>query len=314
VDLFFKGVDQDPNFVENLPHIAADILANSNNKAEEWLANWAIGLTGKGVQNVLRDDRALIPNYRDIYIETCKEIIEQSQRMYGNLEGSIRLDTGPQIEVNWLFMAYLLNTVGSETLTIRGSEKSLYGKFFEKLVLGSLLHVLDFEHVPIGSLDRLERVFWLASNSDRGRESDATILYEPGRGVRIDIGFIGRGNTEISLDKVSRYRREIEMGSQHWYMGTIIIVDRVGPRSGIRKLAEEIDGTIVQMSAGYWPKRIALTLNSLVGLQHPLIEMDTDDIEEFLEKRLADVPLRDFIRSATEGEVLGDDNGDDEDV
>jgi hypothetical protein len=88
----------------------------------------------------------------------------------------------------------------------------------------------------------------------------------------------------------------------------------VGPRSGIRKLAEEIDGTIVQMSAGYWPKRIALTLNSLVGLQHPLIEMDTDDIEEFLEKRLADVPLRDFIRSATEGEVLGDDNGDDEDV
>src|SRR5690606_7836722 len=131
---------------------------------------------------------------------------------------------------------------GSETLTIRGSEKSLYGKFCEKVVLGALLHILGFEHVAVGDVTKAEHVFWLSSNSDRGRESDATILYKLGQGIRIDIGFIGRGNTEISLDKVSRYRRKVEVGDDVWYMGTIIIVDRIGPRSRIVELAREIDG------------------------------------------------------------------------
>ncbi len=306
VDLFFKGIARDPNFIENLPYVAAKIFSSSNDKAEEWLANWMLGLTGKGVQNILRDDRSLIPDYRDVYIKTCRETVERIRSISGDLAGALKLDTGVQIEVNWLFISYLLNAVGSETLTIRGSEKSLYGKFFEKLVLGSLLYILDFQYVPSGNLENLEKVFWLSSNADRARESDATILYEPGRGVRIDIGFIGRGNTEISLDKVSRYRREIEMGSRHWYMGTIIIVDRVGPRSRIREHAQAIDGTIVQMSGGYWPKRIALTLNSLTGFTHPLLEMDVDDIEDYMEGKLVEVPLGTFIRSVTEGELMVD--------
>jgi hypothetical protein len=299
VDLFIQGTAKMPDFVEQLPHIAADILGIANPKAEEWLANWAIGLTGKGVQNVLRDDRSLLPEYRDSYSGTCETIIEQSKAKYGELSGSLHLGTGVQVEVNWLMMLYLLNMVGSETLTIRGSEKSLYGKFFEKLVLGALLHVLGFEHVPADDLRQLERVFWLSSRSKRDRESDATILYQPGKGIRIDIGFIGRGNTEISLDKVSRYRREIELGNTHWHMGTIIVVDRIGPKSGIQELAEDIDGTIVQMSASYWPKRIALILNGLLGFQHPLITMGDDEIDDYLKEKLVEVPLRDFIRSAT---------------
>lgn len=31
---------------------------------------------------------------------------------------------------------------------IRGSEKSMYGKLFEKLVLAGVLHVLGFQFVP----------------------------------------------------------------------------------------------------------------------------------------------------------------------
>lgn len=314
VELFFSGRERDPNFVSNLPYIASDILSGRNNNTEKWLANWAIGLTGKGVQNILRSDPSLIPGYRDIYIEVCNEAITEKLKSCGELSGTISLKMlgkEKRLEVDWLFLLYLLNMVGSETLTIRGSEKSLYGKFFEKLVLGALLHILGFSHVPTHSLETPRRVFWLSSNTDRGRESDATILYEPGRGVRIDIGFIGSGNTEISLDKVGRYRREIELGSQNWFMGTIIIVDRIGPGSRIVELAEDIDGTIVQMSAGYWPKRIATTLNSLVGFEHPLITMDGDDIADYLETKLADVPLADFIQSATGGRIIVEDNGDD---
>lgn len=310
VDLFFNGIRQDPDFVDKLPYIATDILMRKNDKVETWLAQWALGLTGKGVQNILRDDQTRLIAYRDIYVQTCQAIIEQSRASYGDLRGHLQRDSGTQIEVNWLFLTYLLNTVGSETLTIRGSEKSLYGKFFEKLVLGALLHILDFEYVPDVTLGEAEGIFWLASGSGKERESDATILYQPGRGIRVDIGFIGRGNTEISLDKVSRYRREIEMGARQWYMGTIIIVDRIGARSRISELAGEIDGTIVQMSGGYWPQRIAITLNGLVGFQHPLVTMKPEFIEDFLRDKLADVPLRDFIQNTAEDDTAQDASSD----
>lgn len=299
VKLFLEGSKLSDQFVEQLPHLASNILSRSNPRAEDWLASWIMGLTGKGIQNVLRDDKTLIPEYRDNYIEICREVIKQVQASYGDLKGLITLESGQQIEIDWLFFLYLLNAAGSQTLTIRGSEKSLYGKFFEKLVLGTLLYILGFSHVPSRNIDVFDRVFWLSSQRERERESDATLLYKAGQGIRFDIGFIGRGNTEISLDKVSRYRREVEIGSKHFYMGTIIIVDRIGERSAIQNLANEIDGTIVQMSAGYWPQRIARKLYDILGYRHALIDMDYDDIEDYLRQQLTEVPLMEFIRSAT---------------
>ncbi|MCS7072181.1 MAG: hypothetical protein NZM00_11790, partial [Anaerolinea sp.] len=84
-------------------------------------------------------------------------------------------------------------------------------------------------------------------------------------------------------------------GRESWFMATIIIVDRIGERSRIQQLAEDIDGTIVQMSAGYWPQRVARTLNQVLGLEHPLVEMEQSDIGDFLKVRMQDVPLEDFI-------------------
>lgn len=293
--LFIQGAEVIDRFIERLPYIASDMLMGGKLKKEErWLAQWILGLTDKGVQNVLRDDYQLLSRYRDSYVETCRQIIAQQVQDYGELSGDVRIGTGDSISINWLFLIYLLNTIGSQTLTIRGSDKSTYGKLFEKLVLGSLLHILGFEFRKSGELENPNGVFWLSS-ADEDRESDATLLYEAGKGVRFDIGFIGRGNTEISLDKVSRYRREILLGRESWFMATIIIVDRIGERSRIQQLAEDIDGTIVQMSAGYWPQRVARTLNQVLGLEHPLVEMEQSDIGDFLKVRMQDVPLEDFI-------------------
>ncbi len=294
-NLFLKGSQTIDNFVERLPYIASEALSQGKLRREErWLAQWVLGLTDKGVQNILRDDFQLLESYRDRYIETCKSLIEQYTQNYGELSGDVHLGADFQANINWLFMIYLLNTTGAQTLTIRGSDKSTYGKLFEKLVLGSLLHVLGFEYRTAGELENLSRVFWLSSGDDE-RESDATLLYEAGKGVRFDIGFIGRGNTEISLDKVSRYRREILLGRENWYMATIIIVDRIGARSNIERLARNIDGTIVQMSAGYWPQRIARTLNQTLGFEHPLVSMEQDAIGDYLKAQLQSAPLETFI-------------------
>lgn len=161
-------------------------------------------------------------------------------------------------------------------------------------MLGSLLHILGFKHVASESPGRLHRVFWLSSRGER-RKSDATLIFEAGKGVRFDIGFIGRGNPEISLDKVSRFEREISLGRSTWYLSTIIIVDRIGANSRIERLAEEIDGTIVQMSMGYWPQQVARELNRALGYKHKLVRMKQSEIGQYLRERMNEVPLEELL-------------------
>jgi hypothetical protein len=294
VELFIKGSTSSKDFVERLPNIAADILSGENlPKAERWVAQWILGLTDKAFQNVLRDNPEAIAEYRDRYIQICDEVIAARKMEKGLLHGEIAIGESKKAQVNWLWLTYLLNTVGAQTLAIRGSEKSAYGKLFEKLVLGSLLHILGFKHI-IPPPQEYERVFWLSSRSEK-RESDATLLYELGQGVRFDIGFIGRGNPEISLDKVTRFEREISLGRSKFFMATIILVDRIGVNSRIEQMAKEVQGTIIQMSSGYWPKQVAQVLNKSIGFKHEILRMSEDEIERFLRKVLQKVPLEQYI-------------------
>ena len=300
---FLKGAIRSPDFIEKLPSLAADTLARERlSKSDRWLANWLLGLTAKSVQNVLRDDRALIENYQHLYVQTCKDIIGKNKDVYGELSGTLKLGDEGEAQIDWLFMVYLLNAIGSETLTIRGSEKSSYGKLFEKLVLGSLLSILGFRYEASKEID--EGAFWLSTQEDK-RESDATLLYELGKGVRFDIGFIGRGNPEISLDKVTRYGREEEIQGTHWYMATIIIVDRLGRNSRVERMARGVGGEIVQMSAAFWPQVVARLLEEkLEGYQHELANMEQKLIEEYLRAKLKTVPLDSFIRNLPVADLI----------
>ncbi len=294
VDLFLRGATRSADFIEQLPNLAVEILSHKPLKQnEKWLAEWTLGLTDKGVQNILRDSPDNLLRYRDQFVETCRAVIADHEATHGELHGLLELGAGVKAEVDWLLMTYLLNTIGAQTLAIRGAEKSAHGKLFEKLVLGSLLHILGFKHV-MPPLQDLEGVFWLSTQGEK-RESDATLLVEAGKGVRFDIGFIGRGNPEISLDKVSRFEREITLGRSRWYMATIILVDRIGSNSRIVELAKAINGTIIQMSAGYWPQQVAKELNHALGFQHELVNMDRSQIDAFLRQKLNEVPLEQFI-------------------
>ena len=294
MELFIKGSANSKDFVNQLPKIATNILSKGNlSKAERWLAQWILGLTDKAFQNVLRDDPEAIAEYRDRYIQICDAVIAARKTEKGSLQGEITINGNQKAQINWLWMTYLLNTIGAQTLAIRGSEKSAYGKLFEKLVLGSLLHILGFKQI-IPPPQEYEKVFWLSSRNEK-RESDATLLYELGQGVRLDIGFIGRGNPEISLDKVTRFEREISLGRSKFFMATIILVDRIGANSRIERMAEEVQGTIIQMSAGYWPKQVAQVLNKTLGFKHDLTRMNDSEIEKYLHKAMRKVPLEQFI-------------------
>lgn len=295
VAMFLKGIQVQPNFVEQLPIIAERILKRKKlSKSERWVAQWTLGLTDKASQNVLRDDASLLADYRERYASTCEEVIKEGIENFGTLNGEICIDDKLITNLSWKFMVYLLGTVGAQTLTIRGSEKSAYGKLFERLVLGALLNILGFSYTAQDGPKQFKREFWLSSREEK-RESDATVLWQAGKGVRFDIGFIGRGNTEISLDKVTRFTREIELGRSTWYMATIIIVDRIGKGSKIKDIARSINGDIVQMSMAYWPQEVARVLNDRINFQHPLLDMQQSEIRNYLRDSMTSVPLTDYL-------------------
>lgn len=265
---------------------------------------WMIGLTGKSIQNVLRSEDEQYRQYLNELDKTLRGVIEQSRAEFGELNGVITIEEEKYF-INWPSVLHLFLAIGAQTLALRGSEKSMYGKLFEKLILGSLLTLLGFERIDPERSTKSDRIFWLSQREDK-RESDATLLFKPGIGARFDIGFIGPGNPEISLDKVSRFEREMDFGRQKHFMSTIIIVDRIGEGSRIVELARKIDGSIVQMSMTYWVKEVALILHKRLKFDHPLVSMDNEKSLEFIKQQMKLVDLNGFINglSYSEGDLF----------
>lgn len=292
--LYLRGLQVANDFSRQLPQIAASGLLQRVSKPEKWLYEWMLGLTDKGFQNVLRDDSAAISQYAKSFAGGLKSLSKQVRQDYGDLTCRINLARGPDVVFDWHDILSLFCTIGSQTLAIRGSEKSTYGKLFERLVLGSVLTVLDFELTALPPT-RLSGVFWLSSKIGE-READATLLVKPGQAIRFDLGFIGRGNPEITKDKISRFERNLEVNRQHYHSATIIIVDRVGPSSGLEEQARRAGVHIIQMSMSHWPKQLAQLLAEKFACHNDLLNLAPHKMADYFQKKLKKVQFEDFIR------------------
>ncbi|OQX76388.1 MAG: hypothetical protein B6D64_09980 [Bacteroidetes bacterium 4484_276] len=291
---YLKASKNIPDFSKNLTKIVNKELTTAKLTVQQKVfLQWFIGLTGKSIQNVLRSDKGQLVTYLSDIDNTLRNSIKQSKAEFGELSGSITIAKENYL-INWPSILQLFLAIGAQTIAIRGSEKSMYGKLFEKLILGSVLTLLGFEMIDPTTSKKSKKVFWLSQREDK-RESDATLLLKPGTGVRFDIGFIGPGNTEISLDKVSRFEREMEHGRQHHYMSTIILVDRIGEGSRITNLAKNIEGNIIQMSMTYWVKEICEILNKTTNFKHPILKMDNEKSIGYIKDRMKKINLNNFV-------------------
>ena len=283
------------NLQNNLSKLIGHELACTRlTKEEKQYLQWLVGLTGKSVQNVLRGggEKELI-EYLNALEDSLKECADDATQIFGDLTGTFCINDRIT-EVSWPVLTRIFTAIGAQTLAIRGSEKSMYGKLFEKFILGSMLSILGFSFSNQNIFTKDEMIFWLSERGSK-RESDATILVRKGVGVRFDIGFIGPGNTEISLDKVSRFETEMQFGNQNHYMSTIIIVDRIGEGSRISDMAKDIGGHIVQMSMSYWVKSIAQILADTTGYTHPILKMSNEASLRYVKDEIKGIELRDFI-------------------
>ncbi|MBI5525592.1 MAG: CfrBI family restriction endonuclease [Deltaproteobacteria bacterium] len=292
--LFLHGIRTAEDFTRRLPELAANRLAQRVCKSEKWLCQWVLGLTDKGFQNILRDESREIGRYAQGFADSMRTLADESRRAHGDLSCRVSVADSGEVVLDWHDILSLFCTIGSQTLAIRGSEKSTYGKLFERLVLGSVLSVLDFEltsHPP----HKLSGVFWLSSKLGE-READATVLVAPGKAVRFDLGFIGKGNPEITKDKVSRFERDLEVGRRQYESMTIIIVDRVGRSSALEDQAKRAGAHVIQMSMNYWPKQVAQVLGSRCSYEHRVARLPDNKIADYFRSKLRSVHLEDFVR------------------
>ena len=246
------------------------------------------------MQNVFRNNPDMIEKHLQDFSNLLNKTASQLTRDFGNITASISLDKHNYL-LNWPALLHIFYAIGAQSLAIRGSEKSMYGKLFEKLILGSLLSILGFKLVDRVKDTKSKMVFWLSQRGNK-RESDATVLLKPGVGARFDLGFIGPGNSEISLDKVSRFEREMEHGRQSYYMSTIILVDRIGEGSRITDMAKEINGDIVQMSMTYWVREVAVILNEKLQFKHAILKMSADESLKHIESAMKSIDLNEFVK------------------
>lgn len=309
VIMFLRGWLEVEHFTDKLSSMAVEQLTSSGKriqKANISPALWVLGLTKKQMQNVLRDRKErLIP-----YITGFETVIEQAAAQcpkdYGELRitmGFAKDSEGRTITLGWKDLARLMTAIGSQTLAIRGSDKAMFGKLFEKLILGSVLTTFGFRRVNPAINTSTDKVFWL-SDSTGSRESDATLIFRRGQVARFDMGFIGRGNSEISKDKLSRYEREAEAAGGKHSSVTFIIVDRLPTKSKkTQEAANKIGAEIIQMHWQYWPRRLAERLGERLGFVHELQTMPDNKIREYLTNQLADIPIQDFLTAITIGEL-----------
>jgi len=291
---YLKASKETPDFAKKLSKIAGKELQTAKLTDEQRIyLQWFIGLTGKSFQNVLRSDQGQIDNYLAELDKAIGNAVKQSKKEFGELSGSLTIDK-ENYPIHWPSLLQIFLAIGAQTLAIRGSEKSMYGKLFEKLILGSLLTILGFEKTDPENSKKSEKVFWLSQRENK-RESDATLLIKPGTGIRFDIGFIGPGNTEISLDKVSRFEREMEFGRNVHFMSTIILVDRIGEGSRITELAKIINGNIVQMSMTYWVKEICQILRAKANYSHPILKLSNEKSLDYINESMKTINLNDFV-------------------
>lgn len=306
---FLKALSSYENFTSEMTGVISEELAHSKttrkrsdklSKEEQQFLLWFLGLTLKSVDNVTRTD---LSEYLSVLDSNLKGIADTVTETYGELELKV-LFKNESFNLKWPDLLRCMLAMGAQTLTIRGSEKSIYGKLFEKFVLGSAITLMGGEYIHKDDTSKDRMVFWLSSENNDRRECDATFLLRPGIGICFDIGFIGKGNPEAAMDKLTRYDNQLQRGRRRNYMSTIVLIDTIGETSRARAIAEETGGFLIQMSGTYWIKELAEDIKSVDGtFDSPLLHMTNEESLLYIKQEVAKIDLSKFMSQVDFEEV-----------
>jgi hypothetical protein len=201
------------NYGEEWREKLLDQLLSSRNRSKEEtdLSRWLIGLTKKTADNL------------DIKTDDLPDILAETVKYFNDLFAKFGKNVRKNKDEIWLLMM-----AGAATLSVRGSQKSKYGKLLEKLFIQTCLSLLGLEK---------DKHFWTDVERDLEveREIDAEVQTKRGR-VRIEVALIAPGNQEVIEDKIS------SVGQRG-----IVIYDRIGIRSQVSDTANARGVKLIQI-------------------------------------------------------------------
>jgi hypothetical protein len=208
-------------------------LREARNK-EKVLADmqvWLLGLTHKTAQNLAlsKKDANEVEAFVGNMLSLCDEVSQKRQWSDGTITIDLRNNSANSVEkLDLVESLWFLQMVGAASLTVRGSNKAVYGKRLERAFLRAGLELLGL---------KLNESYWLNIGRDAevDREADGEVETKRGR-ARIDIGLIGEGNQEVPEDKLNRVGRN-----------GIVIVDRLGRQSAVLNTAQRLGVKVVQI-------------------------------------------------------------------
>ena len=168
----------------------------------------------------------------------------------------------------------LLLWCGTATLTIRGSQKAKIGKLLEVAIARAALTCIGLQE------QRSDFRLNVDADEEVDRETDAEIRTPRGF-VRMEVGLIGVGNSEVIGDKVGRMDRN-----------GIILMDMIPAKSTAYRTAEHDGVKLIQLRNNHAVEEVRQHLYDLrVAVQPGSIT------PEQVEHRVLDMPLSAFARS-----------------
>lgn len=208
-------------------------LSGAKNKdkilTDMWV--WLLGLTHKTTQNLAlsKKDAHEVETFINHMLSLCDEVSKSRRWPDGTITIDLRNSSANSVEkLDLVESLWFLQMIGAASLTVRGSNKAVYGKRLERAFLRAGLELLGL---------KLDENYWLNIGRDEevDREADGEVETKRGR-ARIDIGLIGEGNQEVPEDKLNRVGRN-----------GIVIVDRLGRQSAVLNTAQRLGVKVVQI-------------------------------------------------------------------
>lgn len=284
---FSKNDSLDNFFLYTKSNISLSTISSQNTL----LSLWLLGLTQKSLNNIVRG-RQNLNDYTNNLFDTLTDTIDNIEHTFGELSGDIKIGDKSLI-INWTTFITLSMAIGAQTLSIRGSDKSTNGKFFEKLILGSSLSIMGFSYCETlpEIINKNDKFFILSSTETNERETDATIICND-KAVSVDIGFIGGGNPEITADKLTRFRSDKNIGLKNINMVPLVIVDTINNDTVIKTLASSLNGKAIEMKDKYWITHMASFLSGF--FETNCFFENITDLEELHDKIDIDVSQLDL--------------------
>lgn len=230
--------------------VASNLLLEPKSSEEYRISLSILGLTNKSLDNVLDCDYTQLYDYCFDLSSTIKNFIETNYN-YEKSKDSVDIP----VSCCYVFNVISLMSVSALALQLRGSMKSMVGKLFEKLILGTTLTLYGFKYEsnPPKNDDeskykKLKKeaipTFWLSSKESGGREKDATIIYK-NKIIDIDIGLIGKGNPEVAADKLSRFKPEYKIKNLKFETKTIVVIANLNTGDIIKESAKKYKSSVV---------------------------------------------------------------------